>query len=301
MTKTGGMDMKQVWSCMWEVTPGKGEEILRYPTLEAAKQAMRRKITEYVDLSDFYDKLQPEAAAFLGKYLADPNFPQTREECPDIDEEWEGADGDGEILMHSGCVHLIYPDDMAPHFSTNIVLDENVDERYYLDFWYEGLWGLPSKGVSGMSVSIRSETDYGTSAYPLLVLFALREEPVSQTELISRIYMHWNTLIDRKAIGRHLKLLKDMGFPVRHNKDGYYYDGEKTAPAKDMKFTPNTYPLMVMETLDSEPKTMEAIKQEIHNRYGVEIDRKVVSRHIKLLDALGFKLEKTQGGYRMKL
>ena len=89
--------MKKVWSCRWEVAPGKGEQIISFPSLEAARLTMRRKITEYVDLSDFYDKLQPEAADFLAKYLTDPSFPQTMEGCPNIDIEWEGEEGDGEV------------------------------------------------------------------------------------------------------------------------------------------------------------------------------------------------------------
>ena len=95
----------------------------------------------------------------------------------------------------------------------------------------------------------------------------------------------------------NLKLLKDMGYPVQRNEEGYYYEGETTAPVPDMEFTPNTYPLMVLEVLDSVPQTIESMVQRIHSKYGVKVERKAVSRHLELLRELGLSGARTKGGY----
>ena len=291
--------MRRFWICQWEVTPGNGVQTLQFPTLEEAKLAMRRKIVEHIDLSDYLDKLPLEAAQFISKYLSDPNFPQTPEECPDVFEDLEDLEEDvyGEVIAHSGCIYLNYPCGLAPQLNTNLVLEDDEDDEYRLDFWYDGLWKATHNGISGMSVRIRRGIDYGTSAYPLLVLLALRKEPATQGELINRIAYHWDACIDRKAVGRHLKLLEDMGYPVQHNEKGYYYEGKETAPKPDMKYTPNTYPLMILDMLEEVPQTIDAIAQKIYEQYGVKIDRKAVSRHLELLQALDFKVERTKGGY----
>lgn len=294
--------MKQFWICKWEITPGKGEQIRYYPTLEEAKLAMRRLITKHINLTEFMDKLPPEAADFLEKYLSDPHFPRTKEECPNIFEYLEEDDDDecGDIVINSGYLMFNYDYGLAPQLRTDLVLDEPREEEYHFDFWYEGLWKSTHNGLSDFSFRIRPGVDYGTSSYPLLVLFSLYSTPATQGELIERIADRWKTDIDRKAVGRHLKLLEDMGYPVRHCEAGYYYEGEKTAPKPGVNFTPNTYPLMVAEVLDGTPRTVEAIVRKIHETYGVLIDRKAVSRHLKLLRAIDFPLERVKGGYRKK-
>ena len=291
--------MKDIWICQWEVTPGSGVQTLRFPTLEEAKLAMRQKITEHIDLSDCLDNIPPEAVQFINKYLSDPHFPQTWEECPDVLEDLEDLeeDLDGEVIANAACIYLISPYGLAPHLDTNLVLCDNEDDEYHLKFWYDGLWKATHNGISGMEVQIRRGVDYGTSAYPLLVLLALREEPVTRRELINRIADCWDTYLDRKAVARHLQLLMNMGYPVQCDKGEYCYKGECTSPKADMKFTPNTYPLMVLEVLNDTPKTIDAIVQEIYNQYGVKIDRKAVRRHLALLQALGFKVERAKGGY----
>ena len=127
--------------------------------------------------------------------------------------------------------------------------------------------------------------------------WAVQKEPQTQDQIIRAILEAWDTVIDRKAVGRHLQLLQDLGFPVKHSSDGYYYSGEPHPPKNDIKSSPSAYPLLILQELDHTPKTQTAIIQSIQEKYGVKIDRKAVRRHLELLEALGLYIEKCEDGY----
>ena len=73
--------MKEVWRCQWETVPGDGEHIENFSTLAAAKQAMRQKIAECIDLNEYLTDLEPQVAKFLGSYLSNPQFPQRKDDA----------------------------------------------------------------------------------------------------------------------------------------------------------------------------------------------------------------------------
>lgn len=286
--------MKNVWKCTWEVVPGDGEHTEQFPTLAAAKLAMRRKIARHIDLREYLADLEPQVAAFLGRYLSDPQFPGRAEDIPGDYEDPER----GELILDSGFIRWDYPYDAFPRLNTNLVLDDACDDAYTFDFWYEYPEEATGNDAKGLSLSISSHIDYGTSAYPLMVLFALREYPQTQAQIIRTISEIWGTVIDRKAVGRHLQLLQDMGFPVQHRPDGYCCDGEKQAPKAGITYTPSAYPLMVLEVLDGTPRTQAAIIQAVQETYGTKMERKAVARHLELLKALGVDLlQKCKDGY----
>ena len=54
---------------------------------------------------------------------------------------------------------------------------------------------------------------------------------------------------------------------------------------------------MILRILDGTPKTQTAIIQMVQQKYGVKMDRKAVSRHLNLLNALGFQIQKNKEGY----
>lgn len=286
--------MKEVWKCQWETIPGNGEQVEVFPTLAAAKQAMRQKIADSIDLNEYIADLDPKAAKFLGNYLSNPQFPKDNNDVPDEYEEPEH----GELMLDSGFIVWDYPYDAYPKLDTNLVLEDSNDGTYRFEFAYECPEEATGSGVTGLSIRIDPHMDYGTSAYPLMVLFALREEPATQEQIARRIRETWETIVDRKAIGRHLKLLQDLGLPVQHGPEGYYYAGESNTPKTDIKYSPSAYPLLILQVLDSTPKTQTAIIKEIQEKYGAKIDRKAVVRHLELLKALGFDiLQKCKDGY----
>ena len=70
--------MKEVWMCQWEVTPGDGEHLDKFPTLDRAKCAMRELIVKNIDLKEYLSDLETNSEAFMERYLTDPSFPQSK-------------------------------------------------------------------------------------------------------------------------------------------------------------------------------------------------------------------------------
>ena len=287
--------MKEVWRCQWETVPGDGEHIENFSTLAAAKLAMRQKIVESIDLKEYTADLDPRAAQFLDNYLSDPQFP--RDEA-DVPEEYEEPER-GELILDAGFITWDYPYDAYPKLDTNLVLTDRNDGEYRFMFYYVYPKEATGNGVTELSITIASHIDYGTSSYPLLVWWAVQKEPQTQDQIIRAILEAWDTVIDRKAVGRHLQLLQDLGFPVKHSSDGYYYSGEPHPPKNDIKCSPSAYPLLILQELDHTPKTQTAIIQSIQEKFGSKIDRKAVRRHLELLEALGLYIEKCEDGYHL--
>lgn len=288
--------MKEVWMCRWETVPGDGEHLENFPTLAAAKKAMRQKISQCVNLEEYLGDLDPAASQFLGRYLSDPEFPRSEEDVPEEYEEPER----GELDLFASGITWKYPYDAYPVIETNLVLEESSDDQFRFNFWYQYPEEADGKGVTELTLRIDQVIEYGTSAYPLMVLRALQETPQTQEQIVRMILDMWDTVIDRKAVGRHLQLLQDLGFPVQKSKDGYYCGGEPCDPKAGVKYGTSAYPLMILQVLDRTPKTQAAIIQAVQGKYGTKIDRKAVSRHLKLLKELGFWVEQSQDGCYMK-
>ena len=286
--------MKAVWECRWEAIPGSGEQKEQFSTLAAAKHAMRRKIAESVNLEECLKNFEPQVAKFLHNYLTDPCFPRSKEDIP---AEYEDPE-DGYLFLDSDYIRMEYPCDAFPKLNTNIVLDDAPDAEYSFNFWYESPEEATGNGVKELCITISHRIVYGSSAYLPMVLFALREYPQTQDQIIRTIWETWDTLLNRKAVGRHLQFLQDFGIPVKRCLEGYYYEGTPGKPNAGITFTPSTYPLLILEVLDSTPKTQTAIIHAVQEKYATKIDRKAVARHLELLKALGFVLlQKNKEGY----
>lgn len=133
-----------------------------------------------------------------------------------------------------------------------------------------------------------------------MVLFALREYPQTQEQIIRTILETWDTTIERKAVGRHLQLLQDLGFPVQHRPEGYLLDGEPCTPDTDICYGPSAYPLLILQVLDGTPKQQAQIIREIQAKYGSKIGRTALCRHLALLQTFGISIQKTKIGYIRK-
>lgn len=294
--------MKTEWICSWQYIPGCEKHTASFPTLDAARQAMAKVLADAVDLSSYLQTLRKEAgedcgssADFLEKFLSNLTMPETESELPDCYDipdhclfAFDSCDGFRWSYMRGEC----------PYLSAGHVYEGKEIEPYVISFNYENPRSVSRDRVNAVEIRITEHINYGSSAYPLMVLFALREEPATQNQIARRILEIWETVIDRKAIGRHLQLLQDLGLPVQHGPEGYYYDGDLGTPKSDVKFTPSAYPLLILQVLDSIPKTQTAIIKEIQEKYGAKIDRKAVVRHLELLKALGVDLlQKCKDGY----
>ena len=284
--------MKTEWICQWQMIPCGKKYTAAYPTQSKAREAMAKVLAGTVDLQKYIRALRKEegedcgsTADFLEKYLSDLTMPETESELPDCCDipdhcllDFDSCDGFRWGYMRGEC----------PYLSAGYVYEGKEIEPYVISFNYENPGSVSRDRVNAVEIRITKHINYGTSAYPLMVLFALRKYPQTQEQIIRTISDTWDTVIERKAVGRHLQLLQDMGFPVYHRPDGYYRDGEKQMPKAGITYTPNAYPLMVLQVMDGDVtfETQAAIIRAIQEKYGVKMGRKAVSRHYELLQQL---------------
>lgn len=285
--------MKENWICNWETIPGDGEHSETFSTEAAAKLAMRKIIANTLDLSPYFSDLPPVSADFLKKYLSDPNFPPCDREIP------KGCDDpeNGMLILSPGYLSWEQYEGAHLRFDTDLLPEKRQDGEYHLDFWYENPTKAMGKGVKALSIRIRPQLDYGSSGYPLMVLFALGKAPLTQDQIAQRIWERWETVVDRKAVGRHLKLLKALGYRVQHTLEGYSHTGEIDLPDPQANFRSSAYALMIRSVLDGEPRNQVTIRQVVADKYGKSIDRKAVSRNLALLEAMDSTVRKHNGGY----
>jgi biotin operon repressor len=96
---------------------------------------------------------------------------------------------------------------------------------------------------------------WGTSSYPMLILRTLEnsQEPLDQQRIISHIEAAYDTTIERKAIGRNITLLKDLGYDIQHNSEGYFIP-KKAISLEQEDFQTIVESIKTNEALDEECK-----------------------------------------------
>jgi len=290
--------MKTEWICTWSLIPGRERYVEKYSSEGEAKAAMARRIGEHFRWEPYVSSMRKEkdpdygaAADYLEKFLSCLTFPDRAEaSLPHLYGSVECFGDETELSWSCdyGC---------APCLSAR---ESSTDEEpgFFAGFCFQ----RPPKTspVKGINIHIVQRKNYGTSAYPLMVLLSLRETPATQGEILRVIQKTWDTLMDRKAVGRHLQLLQELGFPVQHGPEGYSYSGEVRAPKSDAPCRPSAYPLLILRVLGDTPKTQAEILRAVQEQYGVQIDRKAVKRHLELLDSLGCGIQKCANGYFRK-
>lgn len=288
--------MKRFWTCEWEIARENKVHKQDFPSFDEAVKAMRKIITECIDLEEYIADLEPAAADYLRNYLSDPGFPRSEEEVPT---DWDLPER-GDLALYPRWIRWVYPYDAYPVLHTNIVLDPEEEEDLFFDFYYNYPEEATGHGAEGLNIKMIPRIDYGTSAYPLMVWNALTEEPQTCEQLIDSIWQQYNTVIERKAVGRHLKLLENLGFSLLHNSEGYYRSGAFREPKADVKYRPSAYPLMILQVLDGTAKTQAEIIRAVQGKYGIKIDRRAVKRNLELLQAFFFRIQKNKDGYSVQ-
>ena len=293
MKKNGGYGMKRVWVCQWEIAKGDGFHAKEYKSFPKAVMDMRKKIAESIDLEEYIADLDPDDANYLRSYLTDPEFPRSPDDVP----EDHALPEYGFLDLYASSIEWSYPYDAYPVLRTNLVLNPDRDETCFFDFHYNYPEEATGHGCEGMNIKIIPCINFGNSAHPLMVWLSLGDTPQNQDQLSQRILNVYGTAIERKAIGRHLKLLKTLGFPVQHSREGYYTSGAFSTPESGTKYGTSAYPLMIYRVLDSTPRPQAAIAQTVYAQFGVKMERKAVGRHLHLLEALWVNIQKNNAGY----
>ena len=289
--------MKTKWVCTWSLIPGSARYVEKYSSEREAKAAMIQRIAEHFDLQPYISRMRKEkdedfhdAADYLEKFLSCLSFAECAEySMPGLSGPVECYGSEDEFSWSCNYQH-------CPSFSAR---ESSYDDEpgLFIGFCYQNPPKVKTPQATGINIHIVERIDYGGSANPFLVLWALGEDPQTQNQISKKILEKRDASIERKAVGRHLQLLQDLGFPVQHCPDGYYYAGEPNTPRTDIKYSSSAYPLLILQVLDCTPKTQTAIIKEIQEKYGKKIDRKAVVRNLELLNDFGYKIQRSNGGY----
>lgn len=245
--------MKTIWQLTYETIPGNGEQTKKYKSFSEAKKDIRKLISQ-IYISPYLKEIRTEGihkayrtamANFLSNYVSRTDFlsadeaipsdnpddyefekePQVKDDADDND--WDEEDDeydefndfyisiDREFLSFK-CLY-----EGEPHLQTDMVVMDDDKKEYSFQFYVDR---APRNKFKEVQMTLTPLQYWGTSSYPLLILRILENsnEPLNQQQIISRIEDSYDTTIDRKAIGRNIALLQDLGYDVQRDNTGYY-------------------------------------------------------------------------------
>lgn len=257
--------MKMIWQLTYETKPGNdGVQTKKYKSFAEAKKDIREIISK-IYLSPYIKAIRTEGihkayrtamADFLDNYISRTDFLNIDESIPsdnpddyeferkptiendagvsvdddywyDEDEEVDELD-DFDIYIAKDSLSFECYYEGRPHLNTDMLVMEDETKEYYFHFDVDR---DPKSKLREVQMTLVPLQYWGTSSYPLLILRTLEnsQEPLDQQRIISHIEAAYDTTIERKAIGRNITLLKDLGYDIQHNSEGYFIP--KKAPS----------------------------------------------------------------------
>ncbi len=281
--------MKTIWKLTYETKPGNdGVQTKKYKSFAEAKKDIREIISQ-IYLSPYIKAIRTEGihkvyrtamADFLDNYIFRTDFLNIDEPIPsddpddyeferkptiendagvsvddddwyDEDEEIDELD-DFEIYLDKDTLSFDCYYEGRPHLKTNMVVMDDETKDYSFEFYVHR---TPKNKLKELQMTLTPLQYWGTSSYPMLILRTLEnsQEPLDQQRIISHIEAAYDTKIERKAIGRNITLLKDLGYDIQHNGDGYFIP--KKAPSLEQEdFQTIVESINTNEALDDERK-----------------------------------------------
>lgn len=241
--------MKKTWTLTYECIPGNGVQKETFKSFDDVKQTVRYLISR-IGVQHYTDEMRDginisyrEAMAnFIESYVSRKDFFHYGDALPSddiadypyesekikndsdmyIDDDWYDEDEETDDLndfditiREDSLVFECYGDELS--LRTNMVVMDNDEEFYEFKFFAER---APKDKFQELTIEVELTLNqpWGTSAYPVLILKVLQNssEHLSQQEIATR------TAIERKAVGRNIALLKEIGYDIRHDGQGYY-------------------------------------------------------------------------------
>ena len=280
--------MKTIWQLTYETIPGSGEQTKKYKSFSEAKKDIR-EIISHIYLTPYIKAIRTEGihtayrtamADFLDNYISRTDFLNIDEsipsddpddyeferkptvkndagvsvdddDCYDEDEETDELDDfDISITKYSLFVKCHY--EGYPELNTDMLVMDDEAKEYYFRFNVDR---APKSKLREVQMTLTPMQYWGTSSYPLLILRILENSsnPLDQQRIISHIEAAYDTTIERKAIGRNITLLKDLGYDIKHNSEGYFIPKKAISLEQD-DFQTIAESIKMNEALDDERK-----------------------------------------------
>ena len=251
--------MKKIWTLTYESIPGDGVQEMTFKSFDDVKRTVRELISQIgiqhytAGIRDGINVPYREAmACFIEDYVSRKDFFRAGDVLPSddifdypyeaerikngsdtfVDDDWYDEDDETDELddfcITIGEDELVFECGNELSLLTNMVVMDNDEESYEFKFFASG---APENKFRELTIELEltKNQPWGTSAYPVLILQALQDsrEHLSQQTIASL------TSIERKAVGRNIALLKEIGYDIRHDKQGYYIPKASCAIEKE--------------------------------------------------------------------
>ena len=272
--------MKKTWTLTYECIPGNGVQKETFKSFDDVKQTVRYLISR-IGVQHYTDEMRDginisyrEAMAnFIESYVSRKDFFHDGDALPSddiadypyesekikndsdmyIDDNWYDEDEETDDLndfditiREDSLVFECHGDELS--LRTNMVVMDNDEEFYEFKFFAERVSKNKLRELT-IELELTLNQPWGTSAYPVLILKALQNsnEHLNQQEIATR------TAIERKAVGRNIALLKEIGYDIRHDGRGYYIP-KKTSALEQNDFQTIVESINRNDTLDDDRK-----------------------------------------------
>ena len=248
--------MKKTWILTYECIPGNGVQKETFKSFDDVKRTVREMIS-HIGVQHYTDEIRDginipyrEAmASFIEGYVSREDFFRVGDALPSddiadypyepekikndsdmyVDDDWYDEDEETDELndfnitiREDYLVFECYGEEMS--LRTNMVVMDNDEEFYEFKFFAER---APKNKLRELTIELELTLNqpWGTSAYPVLILKTLQNsnEHLNQQEIATK------TAIERKAVGRNIALLKEIGYDIRHDGRGYYIPKKSSA------------------------------------------------------------------------
>lgn len=272
--------MKKTWTLTYESIPGNGVQKVTFKSFDDVKRTVREMIS-HIGVQHYTDEIRDginipyrEAMArFIEGYVSREDFFRVGDALPSddiadypyepekikndydmyVDDDWYDEDEETDELndfnitiREDYLVFECYGDELS--LRTNMVVMDNDEEFYEFKFFAER---APKNRFRELTIELELTLNqrWGTSAYPVLILKTLQNsnENLNQQEIATR------TAIERKAVGRNIALLKEIGYDIRHDGRGYYIP-KKTSALEQNDFQTIVESINRNDTLDDDRK-----------------------------------------------
>ena len=216
--------VKCVYKYSCETIPDIAQHNKTFRSKKELKDFVWKNVLANVDLSYYIEKIANintkecrKIAEILSIYLKDPD-------CV-ISTSINVTGKDYSLIVTPNKVWIDFDNDLSFYSDLHdpeMELLEDVRLKMYCDKREH----LPEESLQEVIVIVEAceenaKDRWGVSAFPLMVLKALNEIPCNQKGLSERIEKAFGITIDRKAISRHLDLIREIGFDVKKVKGGW--------------------------------------------------------------------------------
>ncbi len=225
--------MRKTWVCEWEIAPSdEGPRKRSFTSFKAANAFVRELISERIDASGLVSELKSltsdgdlnAACKFLTRYINDPSFPGSENDLPSGELEGEVGEGIDFFLTHDQFGFQYGEFEFYSDFIWSDRDASGMERCQELRFSFFDPGYCKNGSARDVMLTLTERTSWGSSAHPVMVLQVLQSAaaPMNRDGIASEILRRYGESIERKAVGRMIKMLKELGYAIKSSRKGFF-------------------------------------------------------------------------------